>query len=612
MKKPLVALATVPRVVGPDEQVVIPVSVFALEDNITKVKVDIVVEGPVDIDGTKTQEMVFSGIGDKMTQFHLKVRPELGIAKITVNATSGKHTATQTTEVDIRHPTQRATDVLARRIVAGGDWSSPVALVGMAGTREVELELSKLPPLNLGKRLGSLIRYPHGCAEQTTSGAFPQVYLSKLTTLTPDQSSQVSGHIEAAIARLGSFQTGTGGYGYSAGGYAMWPSGYQPNDWATSYVGHFLLEAERAGFIVPAERRASWVAFQQDQARRWSHDQDEADLLQAYRLYTLALAGSPELGAMNRLKEVSSLSDAAAWRLAAAYQLAGQSDAAKKLIAGRAIDPVVKGGESASFASTLRNRALILETLVMLDDNRADSVAADVADKLSSDAYASTQGTAYGLIALARYGIAKPGESFDIQYTWGDGKSVKKTVTDKIARISLPVGASESMPLTVNNPSGGDVFVQVITSGLPAVGYDEPGNSGLTIKVAYEDADGRSVDPLNVTHGTDMLARVTVVNSGRSVKDLALTHVVASGWEIHGLKPGTGREFTYRDVRDDRVMTYFDLDSGGTVTYTVPVNASYLGRFYLPPVQVEHMYDDSIYARNAGQWVNVNLPDGPS
>jgi alpha-2-macroglobulin len=612
VKKPLVALSTVPRVVGPEEDVTIPVSVFALEEDIKDVTVEIEVEGPLDLEGEPKRTLRFSGIGDKMTEFHLKVRPELGVGKITVTARSGKHTTTQTTEVDVRHPTLRATEVLARRVPAGGELSIPVALVGMVGTRQAELELSTLPPLNLGKRLDYLLRYPHGCAEQTTSAAFPQVYLSDLTTLTPEQESRVSEHVSAAIARLRGFQTGAGSYGFAAGGFSTWPAGYQPNDWTSSYVGHFLLEAERAGFVLPAETRAVWVSFQKDQARRWSLDRREADLLQAYRLYTLALAGAPQLGAMNRLKEVSNLSDEAAWRLAAAYKLAGQGAAAGALVQGRSIDPGALSGPSISYGSVLRNRALILETLVLIGDPRADGVAVQVADALGSDDPHNTQATATALVALARYGIAQPDARFQATWSWGGSKAKTEEITDVVARIALPVGDAGSQPLVVRNPSKSDLFVNVVRSGVPAVGEERPAANNLAVSVRYVDADGNMLDPALVAHGTDMMAELEVKNTGRDATDLALSFVVPSGWELFGVKPGTDGDFTYRDVRDDRVLTYFDLESGASRTFKVPVNAAYLGRFYRPPVVVEHMYDPATYARNAGGWTEVQVAGGPS
>ena len=61
-------------------------------------------------------------------------------------------------------------------------------------------------------------------------------------------------------------------------------------------------------------------------------------------------------------------------------------------------------------------------------------------------------------------------------------------------------------------------------------------------------------------------------------------------------------------MRDDRVYTYFDLKAGETKTVEVALNASYLGRFYLPMVTVEAMYDATLNARAKGQWVEVVAP----
>src|SRR5690606_6592061 len=108
--------------------------------------------------------------------------------------------------------------------------------------------------------------------------------------------------------------------------------------WSTNYVGHMLLEAKSKGYTVPDNLLDNWKKYQRDMARKWTPNQYNwrgGDLVQAYRLYVLALAESPEMGAMNRLKEFEYLSDEAAWRLAAAYQLAGQAVVAGQLIKGR-------------------------------------------------------------------------------------------------------------------------------------------------------------------------------------------------------------------------------------------------------------------------------------
>jgi uncharacterized protein YfaS (alpha-2-macroglobulin family) len=64
-------------------------------------------------------------------------------------------------------------------------------------------------------------------------------------------------------------------------------------------------------------------------------------------------------------------------------------------------------------------------------------------------------------------------------------------------------------------------------------------------------------------------------------------------------------EYTYQDIKDDKVLTYFDLNTNESKTFNIMLNASYEGRYYLPAINVEAMYDNSIYARTKGQWIKV-------
>ena len=55
-------------------------------------------------------------------------------------------------------------------------------------------------------------------------------------------------------------------------------------------------------------------------------------------------------------------------------------------------------------------------------------------------------------------------------------------------------------------------------------------------------------------------------------------------------------------------LSYFDLKKGERKTFVVLLNASYLGKYYLPTVYCEEMYDNNISARKAGKWVEVVEP----
>lgn len=94
-----------------------------------------------------------------------------------------------------------------------------------------------------------------------------------------------------------------------------------------------MVEARRQGFAIDRKAIDRWAAYQTTAARDYRHTTVcAADLVQAYRLYTLALAGDMPSAAMNRLRESRNLSRQALMRLAAAYALAGRGDVAAQLL----------------------------------------------------------------------------------------------------------------------------------------------------------------------------------------------------------------------------------------------------------------------------------------
>jgi uncharacterized protein YfaS (alpha-2-macroglobulin family) len=164
----------------------------------------------------------------------------------------------------------------------------------------------------------------------------------------------------------------------------------------------------------------------------------------------------------------------------------------------------------------------------------------------------------------------------------------------------------------VRNTGNATLYPRLILSGLPPVGQETSAASGLALEVAYLTTDDKPLDPARLAQGTDFKVRVKVTNTGArgDYQELALSHVVASGFEIRNerLDPVRARAvagFEYQDVRDDRVYTYFDLAAGETKTVELVANASYLGRFYQPMISAEAMYDATIHAREKGRFVEV-------
>jgi len=350
--------------------------------------------------------------------------------------------------------------------------------------------------------------------------------------------------------------------------------------------------------------RQSWVGYQKEAANRWIKEGSNSDLEQAYRLYTLALAGSPDVGAMNRLKE-SELSNTARWRLSSAYLLVGQKETAQSLVSKASTDVAPWRELYGTYGSELRDEAMILETLVQMGDmTRARPLAEQISNTLSTASGLSTHETSYALIGLARLANLNGG---DWSMKWSvDGKAATEVKSNKpVIRVAIPVSGT-APKVVVENPGSQVLYTRYVQKGVLPLGTETPKQSGLALVVTYQNLAGVPVQMGQIEHGADLVASVTITNTaGRDLNELALSWLAPSGWEISGLSSGLGREYDYREVRDDRVYTYFDLKAGKSINFTIPVNASYSGRYYVPAVSVEAMYDASLRANNAGQWIDI-------
>lgn len=616
VRKPLMVLGTMPRILAPGETFQLPVSVFAMEKHVKTVEVEVAATGPVKVVGERKRKLTLEAPTDELVNFALETPQAVGWSKIVIKARSGDERAEQTIDILVRNPNDKVTDVAPYLLPPGGTWSHDFALAGVQGSNRAALELSRLPPLDMGRHLDFLIQYPYGCVEQTTSGAFPQLHLDALTDLTAAQKQAAEFNVKAGIQRLRQFQTSSGGFGY-------WPGNSDPNDWASSYAGHFLVEAEKKGYSIPAGMLDQWKRFQRASAQAWNGSRNgNQDLLtQCYRLYTLALAGAPEMGAMNRLKESLNTSAAVRWQLGGAYHLAGQAEVAKSLVQGTAeVQPYVE--LNGTFGSDLRDRAMMLEVLsIMGRGAEATPLMQGVATDLSEGSWLGTQTTAYALLAMSKFA----GKIFDRSqaavYRYSiNGAGKEGTFAAPLLSMELPIRETGRNQLTLRNDGKANLYARLIVAGIPPLGQGTAAANGMILEVAYKDKSGEAFDISRIVQGTDFRAEVTVRHGGNRghLEQLALTALFPSGWEIRNTRMDrivaaggkSESHFAYQDFRDDRVHTFFDLQSNGQRVYRFHLNAAYLGRFHLPQIKAEAMYDADVNARTAGGAVEVVTGEG--
>ena len=614
VRTPLMMLSTLPRVLSIQEEITVPVNIFAMENQVKNVTVSLQASGGgVQIVGTNQQSLKFTQPGDQLVFFTLKTGSKTGKATIHLTANGSGQQTKETIEIDVRNPNPVVTLRNSQWIEAGQSKELSYNLSSSSANNQIKLEVSRIPSVDISRRFDFLYNYQHHCTEQLTSKALPLLFVAQFKTIDKTEAEKIKTNVQEAIRQIYGRQLPNGGFVY-------WPGNAAADEWISSYAGMFLTLAQEKGYAVHANVLNKWKRFQRAAAQNWRMPQEasgwqqwQSELQQAFRLYTLALAGVPEYGAMNRMKEQTGLSIQAKWRLAAAYALTGKMKPAEELVYN--VEPTVNPYSSMNqiYGSSDRDEAMILETLILMNRDRDALQQAKVVSKnLSQEDWFSTQSTAFALMAMGRLAEKLSG-TLDFVWSWNDKqqpavKSAKAVFEKEIATTP------KSGTVSVKNQGKGALSVDLITrtqllnDTLPAI------SDNLRMDIRYANLNGTPLSVNDIIQGTDFMAITSISNiSGTSdYTNLALTHIIPSGWEIYNERmvapetenaaaDGSGQsvsKYSYQDIRDDRVLTYFNLRRGETKVFTVRLQATYAGNFILPAVQCEAMYDVNVQARS--------------
>ena len=615
VRTPLMLLSTLPRVLSIQEEITVPVNVFAMEKQVKNVTVSLQASGGgVQIEGSHQQSLTFNRPGDQLVFFTLKTGNKTGKATIKLTASGGGQQTKETIEIEVRNPNPIVTLRSSEWIETGQNKELSYQLGSLSANNQIKLEVSRIPSVDISRRFDFLYNYQHHCTEQLTSKALPLLFIAQFKTIDTREAEKIKANVQEAIRQIYARQLPNGGFVY-------WPGNAVADEWISSYTGMFLTLAQEKGYAVHANVLNKWKRFQRAAAQNWRMPQEannwqqwQSELQQAFRLYTLALAGAPEYGAMNRMKEQPGLSIQAKWRLAAAYALTGKMKPAEELVYNAETTVIPYSSMNQIYGSSDRDEAMILETLLLMNRERDALQQAKVVSKnLSQENWFSTQSTAFALMAMGRLAEKLSG-SLDFTWTW-NGKQQPAVKSAKAVFEKEISTSPKSGTVAVKNQGKGALSVDLITrtqllnDTLPAI------SDNLRMDIRYASMDGKPMSVNDIRQGTDFTAIASISNTSGTTDytNLALTHIIPSGWEVHNERMtvpeaepqettdssgNVSGQYTYQDIRDDRVLTYFNLRRGETKIFTIRLQATYAGNFILPAVQCEAMYDVNVQARS--------------
>ena len=623
--QPLIVQASFPRFLAPGDEFAVPVTVFNNTGRGGLVELRAVGTAGMAITSSDapTQVEVANG-GEKTVVLAVRAPQAPGPAAITIEARLGDETAVEKVDIPVRPPATLQFVSGSGSVKAGqaaafvvpGDW--------VKGTDRYWLSLSPLPTLKLGASLRYLLHYPYGCIEQTTSTAFPLLYLGDVAKVAEPEleGKEIEPLVQAGIDRVLSMQAWRGGFGF-------WPGYGHPYPWGSVYATHFLLEAAKAGYDVPKDNLEAALGYLVSLLNE-EDDGDAPPAVKAYACLVLAAAGKPNRSWTLRLLETKDeLPAYSRFQLAAALATMKEDKLANTLLAGATLPPTAKARDTGGVLhSSAREAAILLATYLDLglDHPNVPLLVQRLADTMQEGRWATTQENAFGLMAMGKYArrLGSEPSDFKAQVT-AAGESLASLTSKDSLLLKPPDLGGKEVQIAVEGT--GTLYYYWGAEGIPTKQPAIERDTSLKARRRFLTRDGAELDPSSIRHGEIVVVELTLDN-GVPVKNLVVNDLLPAGFEIENPRLATSAMAASADaeappetrnpqpatrplnpdrveMRDDRLILFADLNASARWSYRYVVRAVTPGRFKLPALDAFCMYNPEICSVHGAGTVEI-------
>ena len=529
--------------------------------------------------------------------FRVKAKQKLGAAELKFVAKHGDEELFRTAGLSVR-PAMTYRTSIESGVVDNGKVKLPLTRRLYTNLAEQSISASASPLVIVDGLSSYLQNYPHGCTEQIVSKVFPLIGLMSHERYAPHQP-DVNKQLAYLISKLRTRQTGDGGFSF-------WPGVHRGAEYPTIYAMHFLIEAQAAGYPVPADMLQRGKSF----LMMLAQSQSGGSLLDARNranaIYVLTRMGVVTSNYLVDLEEGLLARKSDDWQdgilssyMAATYKLLQKDSEASRLIANYKIASKRPRGfdDFNSILSTDAQHLYLLSKHFPAKVKKLDSkIILGLTEKVNKGEY-NTISAAYTMLALGEYSklaLAKR-ENENIEFA-SISADDKRTILNAAAKPFLTAEyGTEATVLNASADSG--LFYLNVQSGFDRDFPEKAVKQGIEIYREFVDDEGKIVTEFE--QGKEITARLKIRSLDESVlTNIAVIDLLPGGFEIiRSSVPRTAYDWQadYVDVREDRVLFYGSFGSRITeLSYKVKLTAS--GTFMVPPSYAESMYDRSIRA----------------
>ena len=542
--------------------------------------------------------------------FDIRAQDAIGEANFNLSAQGN----TETTQIDLKLPMRSVAPPVTKtghgavRADKSVDFILPSNLI--PDSSEFSLTLAPFPNIAFADSLRYLVRYPHGCLEQTTSKVFPLLYFSDLArTVEPMLAAEdsVDYYITSGITKLESMLMSNNQFSY-------WPGGTYINPWSSIYASHFLVEARKAGYEVADRVYDTMLEGLKAQAK-FSPDMEGEDdakkvkteiALATYASYVLAAAGQPDRGTMHYLKNrgASGLSDYSYFQLSGAFALSGELETALSMLPV-SVSPNFNGKDTekretgGTFNSPIRAQAIMLDVLAEVNENHPSipTLVKNLSEAASDgNRWRTTQDNAFAFLALGK--IMQ--KQADTDYNGTIRINGEHFADFDANEIRFADEAWDGARIQISVKGEGACYYYWSAFGIQRDSYIEEYERELQVRRRYFNKDGEELTGTFV-HGDLIVAEITVKALTANLENVVVVDMLPTGFEIEnprlesragipwlktqGFKPD------YLDIRDDRLIFFGTFPRQRERKFYYALRAVTQGEFTLPPIAAEAMYD---------------------
>jgi uncharacterized protein YfaS (alpha-2-macroglobulin family) len=595
---PLIAEAGWPRFVAPKDEFFVPVKLFNSTNRTLTLRLQVDVEGPIEISSDSIQGNIMINPGEPVTHFLKAKATAIGQVEVQVNAKEIQTTnepleAVSKAYLSVRPATALHGEVQLKVLTAGEQLTIEPPNSFTAGTVRMNIYTSPRPSVQLKPALQQLVGYPYGCVEQTTSRLFALLYAAEI--LEDNSSQAINSMVQAGIARLWAMQTVSGGLSY-------WPGKTEPSEWGTAYAAWCLMEAQNAGHKVDPRFSKELMKYLRI---RLTTDNDNKNNLNTKALICRVLSsfGKPPNGWLNLLAERTERLDAAARaHLAGAFYAVGNKEKAMALLGKQLPTISVKTTTSGQLTSQVHQEAVLLSVLLEIDPNHP--AVASLADSLNNvrnnGRWGSTLENAASIVALSRYQALtnKEAPQYQGSIRLGSDDAISFDHTEAFTHKFENV----TKPAVISSTGTGKIYLTITFEGLAVKGLVKPYDRRMKVRRRWLDRHGEAIDPHNLHVGDLVLVEIDV-NSPRTISadNIAVVDALPGGMEVENPRLATSSAVGNRrsnradhvQFLDDRVVLFCSVSSKKR-TFGYALRVTTAGKFDLPPIQASCMYDPAI------------------